>query len=188
MNQKIKKSFYYNGYCFIIFETAKYYWDSKQNSLIEYMYSIKSSLHQRKILVLLDQVGICSMLACQFGGKVCCLEQTDHIYNLRQNIDMNKLNDPPEFIHESNCQEYDFIIISEPFYSKTDSIFKIVDFYSNSNTKIILGVGKITWEDSKIFDPFQKSYLRRQVSKFNSKQNTIFELKKKKILWSESLL
>jgi len=196
-NQGKYKSYYINGYSISIIETPKHYWSERQSSLLKYLYDIKSSLTNRKILILFDTTGLCSIFISLFGGYVTTFLE-EHSSFVEKNIDVNLQENKPNFICVDQSK-YDYIIISEAIYSNNDlfnKIFHRINQYSNPETKIILTIRKMFWENEMflqksytnqldILSHFPKNYSRKQMTSFSTKENIVFELQKQKVLWIE---
>lgn len=194
------KTYYINGYSLSITETSKYYWSERQHSLLKYLYDIKSSLMNKNILVLFDPTGFCSIFISLFGGRVTIFSNEEHSFFVKKNIEMNLEENRPKIIYENDPKEqYDMIIISDAIYSNNEvfnKIFYLINQYSNPETKIILTIRKLFWENEMflqeshthpfdILSHFPKNYSRKQMTPFSSKENIVFELQKEKVLWIE---
>jgi hypothetical protein len=167
---------------FSFFENPGYlhrsYWNTKLNSLLNYIFENKQNLKDKDILILFDGLGLCALVASYIGARVSIVEEKEYWTLIRKNVSSETiLISPSEFKLLLN-KIYDYILIAESVYC-SETIQEITKYNFD---EFILGIDKSYWIKQKFI---AQDYDHQQLTPMRSNQNVIFRLKRKKFSWLE---
>lgn len=195
------KTYFIKGHLITICEMPGYLsrsaWNERQNPLLIYLLENVSLFFQRDVLILQDGVGLCGVIANLIGSNVTICEDEEYLGLIGKNLEYHNMKNTKIITSLKNVNTiYDYIIVSEPIYSK--NIFENLEMINDSSsTKILFGIQKTFWETEpfiqvrkdktniNILAHLPKNYTRRQLTPFKSNHNVLFELQKKRISWLE---
>jgi len=159
-------------------------WNPRQEGLLKYIIEEKHLFISKNTLVLFDGPGILCILLSMFGSLVSVFEDLEYNSLIEKNIQRNlDSSASPNFGIDKNCK-YDYIIVCECIYANNNfatRVFSLLDQHCYKDTKIFLTIRND--HNLDIDQLLLNKYSRKQITKYTSNFNVVFELEQNVLSW-----